>query len=122
MQTTTPPPTEQHWLSLPIASLGLKVPGSPLEPILAEFAAELDRAGIRKVRPVFYLSTDWGVPTGTVAIGIPFYLASPELTRLHAERVGHVEGHSRPDVLRYLRHEMATSSATPTCCTSTRSG
>ena len=41
-----------------------------------------------------------------MAIGIPFYLARPELTALHAERVGHVEGFSRADILRYLRHEM----------------
>src|SRR5215475_5215204 len=106
MPTETFATREKAFGSVPIRSLGLAIAGSPLEPILAEFAAELERAGLRKVRPVFYLSTDWGVPTGTVAIGIPFYLASPELTRLHAERVGHVEGHSRPDVLRYLRHEM----------------
>jgi hypothetical protein len=41
-----------------------------------------------------------------VAIAIPFYLARPDLTALHAERVGHVEGFDRADILRYLRHEM----------------
>jgi hypothetical protein len=41
-----------------------------------------------------------------VVIGIPFYLARPELTELHDEEVGHVEGLSRADILRYLRHEM----------------
>jgi hypothetical protein len=46
------------------------------------------------------------VPEGTIAIAIPFYLARPELTALHAERVGHVEGVGRGDVLRYFRHEM----------------
>src|SRR5690606_11054993 len=34
------------------------------------------------------------------------YLARPDLTELHAEKVGHVEGLSRADILRYLRHEM----------------
>ena len=56
------------------------------------FAAELDRVGLRRVRPRFYLSTEWGVPEGTVAIAIPFYLARAELTALHARRAGHVEG------------------------------
>src|SRR5205807_2005631 len=79
---------------------------TPLEPILAELAEELRRIGLTRVRPVFHLSTDWGVTDGTVALGIPFYLAHPELTRLHAERVGHIEGFSRADILRYLRHEM----------------
>jgi len=34
------------------------------------------------------------------------YLARPDLTALHAERVGHVEGFDRADILKYLRHEM----------------
>ena len=32
------------------------------------------------------------MPFGTVVIGIPFYLARPELTDLHGEEVGHIEG------------------------------
>ena len=90
----------------PIRELGLTIAGSPLEPILEEFLRELDRAGIRKVRPRFYLSTEWGVPEGTVAMAIPFYLARPDLTALHLEQAGHVEGIGRADILRYLRHEM----------------
>lgn len=97
---------ESNWSSVPIKNLGLTIAGTPLEPVLAEFQAELERVGIRRVRPVFYLSTEWGVPFDTVAIAIPFYLARVELTQLHAERVGHIEGRSRPDILRYLRHEM----------------
>jgi hypothetical protein len=98
--------THKDWLSVPIAKLGLSIAGSVLEPILADFATELKRTGIRGVKPVFYLSTEWGVPFGTVAIAIPFYLATPELAKLQAERVGFVEGFDRADVLRYLRHEM----------------
>ncbi len=67
---------------------------------------ELAAIGLRRVKPVFYLSTEWGVPQGTVAIAIPFYLANPALTHLHAQRHGHVEGTSPHDILRYLRHEM----------------
>jgi hypothetical protein len=92
--------------STPIRDLGLTIEGTRLEPILAEFEAELAAAALTRVRPRFYLSTEWGVPFGTVAIAIPFYLAHPDLTALHAERVGHVEGFDRADILRYLRHEM----------------
>lgn len=92
--------------AVPIRDLGLVIAGSPLEPILAEFEAELQVSGLRRVRPRFYLSTEWGVCEGTVAIAIPFYLARPELTALHAERDGHVEGLTPADILRYLRHEM----------------
>ncbi len=97
---------EANLSSKPIRDLGLKIAGTRLEPILEEFQQELERAGIRKVHPRFYLSTEWGVPFGTVAIAIPFYLATPELTSLHAERTGYVEGLGRAEILRYLRHEM----------------
>ena len=58
------------------------------------------------MQPHFYLSTDWGVPFGTLSVAIPFYLARLDLTRLHAERVGHLEGGGTADTLRYLRHEV----------------
>ena len=93
-------------LSTPIRDLGLTIAGTPLEPVLTEFLAELRGAGIRRVTPRFYLSTEWGVPFDTVAIAIPFYLARPELTAIHAERGELVEGTSPADILRYLRHEM----------------
>src|SRR4029079_17080771 len=40
------------------------------------------------------------------ATATPFSLPRPHLTARHAERVGHVEGLARADILRYLRHEM----------------
>src|SRR3954454_8730498 len=89
-----------------LRDLGLQIAGTDLEPIIDEFRHELERVGVRKLRPHFYLSTEWGVPFDTIAIAIPFYLARPEPTALHAERTGFVEGVSRADILRYLRHEM----------------
>lgn len=92
---------------IPIRDLGLTIAGTPLEAILAEFERELASVGIKRVRPRFYLSTEWGVPYDTVAIAIPFYLARPELTQLQAEQACHVEGgNGAKDILRYLRHEM----------------
>jgi hypothetical protein len=105
-RTYTPESGPPHRWEVPIRELGLTIAGSPLEPVVAEFRDELRRAGIRKVQPRFYLSTEWGVVEETIAIAIPFYLARPDLTALHAERVGHVEGTSAADILRYLRHEM----------------
>jgi hypothetical protein len=90
----------------PIRDLGLTIAGTDLEKVLDRFEGELDKAGIRRLRPRYYLSTEWGVPFGTIAIAIPFYLARRDLTDLHARRHGHVEGNSRADILRYLRHEM----------------
>jgi hypothetical protein len=97
---------ESNLWSTPIRDLGLTIAGTRLEPILAEFEGELRAIDLTRVRPRFYLSTEWGVPFETVAVAIPFYLARPDLTALHVERVGHIEGFDRADILRYLRHEM----------------
>jgi hypothetical protein len=97
---------EGSFRARPIRDLGLKIADTRLAPIVERFRRELADAGIVQVQPSFYLSTDWGVVFGSISIGIPFYLAHPELESLHAERVGHVEGFNATDILRYLRHEM----------------
>jgi hypothetical protein len=89
-----------------IRDLGLKIAGTKLEPVIKEFESELEGVGLRRVQPRFYLSAEWGVPFGTLAIAIPFYLARPDLTSQYAENVGYIEGEDRSDILRYLRHEM----------------
>jgi hypothetical protein len=96
---------ESNLFGAPIRDLGLKIAGTRLEPVIDEFRKELAQRAMRVV-PRFHLSTEWGVPFGTVVIGIPFYLAHPDLTALHGEQVGHIEGFNRTDILRYLRHEM----------------
>jgi hypothetical protein len=97
---------EASFRTKPIRDLGLKIEGTRLAPVIEQFKHELAEAGIHRVRPHFYLSTEWGVPFGTIAIGIPFYLAHPELLALQAQHVGHIEGFNEADILRYLRHEM----------------
>ena len=96
---------ESHRGQMPIRKLGLTIENSPLEAIVNSIYAELEARGIR-LKPRFYLSTEWGVPTGTIAVAIPFYLASTELTEVHGDRVGHVEGFDPHDIARYLRHEV----------------
>jgi len=97
---------ESNLFAAPIRDLKLSIDQTPLAPIIEEFLAELRAKGITRLVPRFHLSTEWGVPFGTIVIGIPFYLARPELTELHGEEIGHIEGLSRDDILRYLRHEM----------------
>jgi len=96
---------ESHRRQVPIRQLGLTIENSPLAPIVRGILGELEARSIR-IRPRFYLSTEWGVPTGTIAVAIPFYLASEELTTVHADRVGHIEGFDPDDIARYLRHEV----------------
>src|SRR6266446_1292117 len=106
MPSEKPPFHEEHFGALQLKDLAQQIEGTALEPIVQAFQGELEQRGIRRVRPRFFLATEWGVPFPSTFIGIPFYLARPELTELHAEHSGFIEGISRSDILRYLRHEM----------------
>jgi putative zinc-binding metallo-peptidase len=97
---------EAHLENKAIRDLGLGIAGTRLEPLVEEFRGELGAAGLDKLTPRFYLSTEWGVLFGTIAVAIPFYLARPELAQLHVERTGMIEGFDGAEFLRYLRHEM----------------
>jgi hypothetical protein len=97
---------ETSLYATPIRDLGIAIAGTALEPIVAQVTGELQRAGIRQLKPRFYLSTEWGVPFDTVSVGIPFYLARPDLTAIQDEEAGLVEGKSPAEILRYLRHEL----------------
>jgi hypothetical protein len=89
-----------------ICDFDLRIEGRSLEKVIERFRGEIEKRGIGHVKPVFYLTDGWGVPEGTVAIGIPFYLADEALLRAQVKRGGMVEGESEEDILRYLRHEM----------------
>jgi hypothetical protein len=83
---------ESKLWSTPIRDLGLKNEGTPLEPVIADFLREAEAAVIHKLKPHFFLTTDWVVPDDTIAIGMPFYLARRDLIELQAEQEGHLEG------------------------------
>lgn len=100
------PEQERRLLATRFRDLGLTIAGSRLEPGIAAFQRELERAGVVRLRPHFYLSTEWGVPFDSVSIALPFYLARADLMALHAKQVGFLEGAGRGDLLRYFRHEM----------------
>ena len=96
------PPDVQEILTKPIKELGLKLEGSPLERFVQQLYRELDRKGLRKFRPLCYLTDEWGCPSGEPVIGIPFYLADPKLARLEKE-MNDLE--DAREILMYLRHE-----------------
>jgi uncharacterized protein YehS (DUF1456 family) len=96
------PPDVQEILTKPIKDLGLKLEGSPIERLVQRLYRELERKGLRKFRPLCYLSDEWGCPSGEPVIGIPFYLADPKLARLEKE-MNDLE--DRDEIMMYLRHE-----------------
>ena len=96
------PPDVQEILTKPIKELGLKLEGSPLERFVQKLYRELERKGLKKFRPLCYLTDEWGCPSGEPVIGIPFYLADPKLARLEKE-MNDLE--DEREILMYLRHE-----------------
>jgi hypothetical protein len=86
-----------------INELGLRLEGTVLEKLVKVLETECAGAGIVRVRPVCYLSEEWGVPEGVPIIGIPYYLADERLKKLEEDVV---EGETEEEILSYLRHEM----------------
>jgi len=82
MSTPDLPVHEANPWSTPLRDLGLTIIGTPLDKVLQDFQHELKQRGITRIEPKFYLSTEWGVPFGTISIAIPFYLARDDLTAL----------------------------------------
>ena len=95
-------PDVREILSKPIRDLGLRLDGSPLERFVQQLYLELDRKGLRRFRPVCYLTDEWGCPSGEPVIGIPFYLANPQLARLEKE-MNDLE--DAREIMMYMRHE-----------------
>ena len=85
-----------------ISELGLSIEGSPVERLVQRLYEELDARGLAFHPPV-YLSDEWGCPEATPLIGVPFYLADPELSRVEAEAAAGVEDEA--EAMRYMRHE-----------------
>src|ERR1700758_375860 len=95
-------PGFQEILDKPIRDLGLKIEGSPLDRLVQQLYRELERKGLTRFHPACYLTDEWGCPSGEPVIGIPFYLAHPELSAFEKE-MNDLE--DPREVMMYLRHE-----------------
>ena len=100
--TEQTPPDPQPLLSTRICDLGLTIEGSPVEKLVQQLYRELEQKKIMKFRPAFYLTDEWGCPSGEPIIGIPFYLARPDLAQIEREN-NDLEDHR--EIMMYLRHE-----------------
>jgi hypothetical protein len=65
-----------------VSELGLRVEGSPVEAYVRQLYKELERRGLKRFRPVCYLTDQWGCPDQQPVLGIPFYLADPKLQKI----------------------------------------
>src|SRR5258706_342242 len=96
------PPEVRDLLSKPIRDLGLKLEGSAVERYVHQLYRELEAKGLKKFRPLVYLSDEWGCPSQEPVIGVPFYLADPKLQRLERE-MNDLEDSRQ--IMMYMRHE-----------------
>jgi len=98
-QPTAEPPS---LLDTRIRDLGLKLEGSAAEKFVLQLYRELEQKKIAKFRPACYLTDEWGCPSGEPVIGIPFYLARPDLAQIEKE---HNDLEDAREIMMYLRHE-----------------
>ena len=106
--------SSRAWSQLPdskllntrICDLGLQIEDSVVADRVAEMRAEFRQAGLRFV-PYVWLSTDWFTPDALTGFAIPFYLAHPRLVRLERRQMLQIEGGTRAECMKILRHEAA---------------
>jgi len=92
-------------LDVRLCDLGVSLEKTWLEGAVDDLHGELERRGI-VARAHVWLSDEWFSPHDTNGIAIPFYLAHPRLMRLERKMVREVEGGTKRECMRILRHEM----------------
>jgi len=96
--------TDAKLLELRFRDLDLAVDGTWLETCLLTLNGELAARGIL-ARPHAWISDEWFSPDNTPGISFPFYLAHPRLAKLERRMMLDVEGGTKRDCLKILRHE-----------------
>lgn len=96
------PPASAALLQARIKDLKLHLKDTPLERYIHQLYEELEAKGI-SLKPECYLSDQWGCPSEVPVIGIPFYLADPNL--VHIEDTLGAGAEDEEDIMMFLRHE-----------------
>jgi hypothetical protein len=95
---------DERLLALRFCDLDLTLEGTWIEERLGRLHRELAARGVQH-QPHAWLSTEWFSPDGVPGIALPFYLAHPRLAALERRQMGDVEGGTRDQCMRFLRHE-----------------
>src|SRR6185312_13772736 len=96
--------SDEQLLKRRLSSLRITLEGTWLEDCLDNLHQELEERRLR-VRPHAWISSEWFSPDNTPGIAIPFYLTHPRLMRLERKMIIDVEGGTRAECMRILRHE-----------------
>jgi hypothetical protein len=98
--------SDPELLECRIASLGLSLDGTALQPRIEQLYAELSARGL-VFHPPCHVGDEWFVPVGIPAIYVPFFLVHDRLVALERTMVLEVEGDTPAEFMRLIRHETA---------------
>lgn len=96
--------SEEELLETRICDLPLTIEGTWLAECVEQLHKELQEKGI-SFKPECYLADEWLTPEKETCIGIPFYLAHPNLIRLEKKFMIDAEGETKQWCMKLLRHE-----------------
>ncbi len=96
---------DRELLQVRLKDLHVGIEGTWLEDRIGDLHDELERRGFR-IRPHFWVSSEWFSTEDTPGIGVPFYLVHPRLERLERKMILEAEGATVTECMRILRHEM----------------
>ncbi len=92
-------------LDLRLCDLGVRLEDSFVEPHIRRIQDDLADRDL-KLRPHFWLSDEWQSPDGVPGVGVPFYLAHRRLMSIERREMLEVEGGTKSECLKLLRHEV----------------
>ena len=98
--------SDQELLQRRISTLGLRLEGATLEPLIRQLYDELSVRGLT-FHPPTHIGDEWFVPIGIPAIFIPFYLVHDRLRALERTMMLEVEGETPEWFMKLMRHEVA---------------
>jgi hypothetical protein len=98
--------TDQDLLERRISKLGLRIEGTPIEPLIRQLYDELSAKGLA-FHPPTHIGDEWFVPIGIPAIFVPFFLVHNRLRGLERSMMLEVEGETPEWFMKLMRHEAA---------------
>ena len=98
--------SDEQLLERRISTLGLRIEGTALEPLIQKLYDELSAKGLT-FHPRCHIGDEWFVPVGIPAIFIPFFLVHDRLRALERKMMLEVEGETAEWFMKLIRHEAA---------------
>ncbi|NQZ02465.1 MAG: putative zinc-binding metallopeptidase [Bdellovibrionales bacterium] len=96
--------SDEKLLDLRFCDLGLQLEGSRVEPFVHQLYEELAQKDLQ-FQPHCWVSEEWFAADGIPGIAVPFFVLHKRLARLEKKMLLDVEGYSKRDCMKLLRHE-----------------